>query len=435
MVTLICSVFLLITLILSIPLYNKRIINPALVFLAVWFIVFFLYEIDQIFFGFFKPISSYAEILFSAGFMFFFLGSLSAAINKDIPRKIPPNITNNHLRFIYRTTKILILIFLTSFSWKGIILFQRYSNPFANLYQIRYDYVRGLLEFPFHLDFIVTFTGYLIVLNLGILIVLRKSRKIKILTLLAILVVFFSDASVAGRGWSINIFFFLISTILVTYNVVLEKEIKLKQCLGIITSGILLALLMTTIFSLRAKTPVNFGRSLTVDTFQYAVGNISSTGYFMENPLPTGPFGYNTFGGLLKLANDVSKAVFEKSFLTSKDPQRYYADISDLGPFNTSSHFALYYADFGAIGIIIISYLLGFISSYLFLKAVFYKRIIDIQLSAITFAMILFSVRGIYSNARFFWVLILSVVLQYYLSSRPSKRAVRVSHSMVIENE
>jgi len=420
MVLAVCFILLMISVVLSRCLY-KRFFNPALVFFGLWSVVFLLYELDQVFWDFFRPINEAAELLFVLSFVFFFLGCVMGAVPARVPiAKQTTRIKDADLRFLYHVVLVLMPLFVASIVWKYLILVRRYGNPFANLYQIRWDYVRGLLTPPLHLDFISTFTAYLIMLDLGILVVLHRNRKFKIWIVFVFLMVFLTDASVGGRGWSFNLFLFLVSVVFLTYNAALGNSVKAKHPLIIATSAVLFACMINVIYYLRARDPISFGRGLTVDTFQYIVADISSTGYFVEHPFPTGPFGLHTFGGLLQLANDLA-GLFGKGFLEPQNTELYYADISSVLLVNTSTHLAYYYADFGTPGVIIISYVLGFISSFLFLKASCKRRIVDVQLAAIVFATLLFSIRGIHSEGRFFWILIVAVVLQHYLLSHKGK--------------
>lgn len=392
--------------------FYRRVFNPLLVLAIVWTIAFGFYDLDQRLFRFFRPINAMTSLLFCLSFVSFLVGSVIVVLKHVPSGNTPLGVNSAQLVLLRRITELLIPILCVSLAVKYLLLFQRYGNPFLHLFDIRRDYVTGELKFPFRLDFLSTFTGYWVVLNLGVLAVFQRGFRVKIWIALAVFLVLLADASVAGRGWSLNLFLFLTSTVLVAYNVVLNRRIKARHYAVLLGGMIAFASLITVIFCFRAKAREDFFESLTVDTFQYTVGNISSTGYFVEHPLPTGPRGYYTFGGLLRLADDVF-GLFGMSFLEAKESSSYYADILDFGVFNTSTHLAFYYADYGTAGVLVISFVLGFISTYLYVKASLKKRILDIQLSAITFAMLLFSIRGIYSEGRFFWILIFAVFVQH----------------------
>jgi oligosaccharide repeat unit polymerase len=303
-----------------------------------------------------------------------------------------------------------------------IILTGKYGNPITNLPQIRADFSRGLITYPFYLSFIPMLFGYILALNLGVLAVLERGIRAKLFVLVLLFAMSLMDLSIGTRIWSFNLFLFLISAVLVTYNVVLGRRIALKQLVIVLGCIVLFAVFITIPLYLRSDGKYSFNKCLILLASGYVVGDISSTGYFVEHPMPKDLPGYYTFGGLLKLVDDVLKPL-GAGFLSPKDPMNYVADVGPMWGWNTSTDLAYYYSDFGAIGAIIPPYLLGFLSSYFFLKAITYKRILDIQLLAVTFSMILLSPRGIHSEGRFFWILLVVLFVQQRVLNRVSGRS------------
>ncbi|OGF50364.1 MAG: hypothetical protein A2231_02400 [Candidatus Firestonebacteria bacterium RIFOXYA2_FULL_40_8] len=404
-------VLLIIALVQS-KLFYKKILNPSLIFFIVWFVDFIFYQIDQSYYGYFTPISTRAQIIFIVSAIFFLIGTFTVKRTNGLINNVENVINDLQLNLLYKICKFIMPVFIISIIAKCVIFVKRYGNPFQSMILIRDEYVQGVFNFPFHLDFIINVCGYLLVLNLVIIYMLKKNKKILLFIVIAFLGVFINDFTVAGRGWTLVWFFMLIGVIFMTYNVV-NIKFKLRH----ITVPTFLAAIFTVmiyiIFGLRSqKSDVSFYGMVVLNTFQYFVCNISSYGYFVSNPLPSGVFGYYTFGGLYKIFDDIINSIFSMHIYPTYDSYYYYANISD-GPVNSSIHLSFFYADFGIAGVILISFLWGLLASYLFYKLIYRKRIIDIQLAAIAISTILFSVRGIYGEGRFFWMLILLVFIQH----------------------
>ena len=145
--------------------------------------------------------------------------------------------------------------------------------------------------------------------------------------------------------------------------------------------------------------------------YLYFTGTIPATEYFTENPWPS-PFpGYFTFLGLYQGADKVA-GLFGRNFLTPEDYASFYAPIT-TGPFNSTGHLTYYYSDFREPGVLIIPYILGFISAYLFFWLHERPRTLAIELYGIIIAFIIITTRGTMTAGVSIWFTIIILFLQY----------------------
>lgn len=417
------GIFLLISLILT-PIFYKRIfINPLVIFFAIWFFVFSLYQLNTIFNYFYFKLTEKAQILFILSFISFFIGSLSVAVYQHIKKseKIQTiRIQDFHLKSIYKITKILFFFFAIGIALKVFLLLQRYKNPIENLGVVRGEFISGLLKYPQILYFF-SFLGYLIIVNLGILLVFSKKRKIILFFIfLTLVTAFLNDLTVASRGFTFNFFLLLITTIFATF-VVKGKVLKLRHYLFGIISFVLIIIFLTTIVYLRGDKSVGFLKLIGEYNYLYLVGTIPATSFFIENPFFSNLPLFHTFGGIYKFFDGIT-GLFGFNFLGSDDLRTFYANITELGPFNSATSLAYYYFDLKEVGVIIFSYLLGFISSFLFFKVVYNKRIIDIQLYAFILSFIIYSIENVLTNGAAFWILLFFIFSQHFILQQSYKK-------------
>jgi len=421
MVTLISGLLLIIALTISKFFYRKYYFNPAVVFFALWFFVLLLYELDSYIGFFYVRLSPYAEILFIESFLFFLIGSLTIALplRTNYHRNFQPSQESYQLNVLYKITKFLFLIFLVTIFYKYLLLFQKYGNPFTNLMLIRAESC-GEFSFSVLLRFL-SLSGYLVILNLGILVVFCPNKKTIFLTLLTLILSFLNAASIGGRGSAFIVGLFLIATVL-TAAIIKYRRIKLKFLFVGIAAIISCLLLLTIIVYLRSDKSISLVSRFVTDSYLYIVGAIPATSFFLDYPWSSRLIGYNIIAGIYQLVNLASNNLFQINFLTPQDLQTFYAQITTIGPFNTASYITYYYSDFGEMGVIILSYLSGIITTFLFFRAIYYRRIIDIQLSAIAMVYILISPRGVLTNGMNFWVILAALLIQHHILSRYQRR-------------
>jgi oligosaccharide repeat unit polymerase len=420
MLTFITALFLIISLVLSGIFYRKYFLNPIVVFFAIWLFSLLLYELDAHFKFFYVRLSSKAEIIFFISFFAFFIGSLTVALplrNKE-KNRTQPGIEDRQLGFLYKIVKITFFVFLGAVFCKYILLFQRYGNPFANLALIRME-SSGKFCFPLILRFL-SLSGYLLILNLGILIVLHCNKKIVFLTLASLILSFLNAASIGGRGSAFLTALFFITTVLVAL-IIKYKKIKIRFLLMGIAGILICVLSLTTVVYLRNDGKIAFMNRVIADNYLYIVGPIPATSFFIQEPWPSRLAGYNTMAGMYQLLDIASVSLFKINLLVPQDLQSSFAKITNIGPFNTSSYITYFYSDFKEAGVVIFSYLLGLITTYLFFRAIFYRRIIDIQLLAIAMTNLLLSPRGILTNGINFWVILAVLIIQHRILTKPAR--------------
>jgi len=384
--------------------------HPSTVFLGIWLANFSFYALEGRFDMFHYELTPYAQWLFIASFITFFLGMLIVPMAPPgTKNKKSMAISDGQISFLYRTAKYLLVFYAFAVGFKYVILVAKYGNPFASLSQVRYDAWNKIIIYPEYL-YLLTLPAYLMVLNLGILLALKKSKKVILLVAAALALAFLNDCTIGMRGGMTNFSLLLACSYFMTY-VSLGKKVTLKHVAELSLLAVGLLLVLTAMLYMRTDKSVSFGSRFVKDTYLYFVGTIPACGYFFEHPWGSSAPAIWTFGGIYKAADVLLGAAGIPYSPTGLET--HYAAITRVGPFNCSSHLTYYYSDFGEIGVIIVPYLLGFISSYLFLKALYYKRILHIQLASLLLATLIFSVRGIYTNGVFFWVVVILVVAQH----------------------
>jgi hypothetical protein len=147
------------------------------------------------------------------------------------------------------------------------------------------------------------------------------------------------------------------------------------------------------------------------------VGNIPSTDRMFDNPASSIYPGENTFMDIYKFLDTIMRAVFG----TSLFPNGYWvlkviehqSYLPGYGIFNTASHLAYYYSDFGEAGVIMLSFLLGLFASYTYKRAVLFKKLYDVQIAAMFMTAIVYSIRGVLYGGVNFWLTFFLIMFQY----------------------
>lgn len=407
--------FLVVALLYSRILFNLSVFNPLVIFFLIWTFVLLLYSLDIRHFFFYAEMSQKAEQFLIISFFFFLFGYLTAAMYIS-KQKIAASLSlkNKSLKNIYTLTKFFSLIFFAGLAYKYSILLFTYGNIFDALPSIHEALRIGVLAYPIVARFLTLFS-YLIILNLGILIFFAFNKKVVIFTMLIIIAMYFNDMTAGSRGSTFTGGLYLISIALVAL-VIKYKKLKFSHLISIVVVFLSIILLLTSIVYLRSDRTVSFMNRVLNDSYIYITGTLPSYSFFIDHPWESRLFAHNTIFGFYQLLDTILKFLSNNSLsiLSPDDLRTYFAPITNLGPFNTTNYITYIYSDFGETGVILFNYFLGFISAYLYFKALKYKRIIDIQLSAIVVAGILFSPRGILTNGMSFWVTLIIVFIQHY---------------------
>src|SRR6185369_318101 len=117
--TIILGLFFGLSLVLA-PFFFRRVwLNPLVIFFSVWFLNFIVYEMDRFIHLYYLNLSSKTEFLFVLSFLGFFLGSMSVALWKALPKKSKPNsalpgIEYSYLSFLEKVTISLFVLVLIS---------------------------------------------------------------------------------------------------------------------------------------------------------------------------------------------------------------------------------------------------------------------------------------------------------------------------------
>ncbi len=237
MLVLICSIFLLISLVASATTYRRLLTNPLIIFFSVWLLMFLGYESDVYFDFFSVRISQKAEFFYFLSFLSFFIGGMLVLIprfNKPLPYEFMPRsepLSMRQVNTLYKWTLALIVALCFGITIKYAVLVQSgYGNPINQLYEIRRDFANGLLAFPTYFG-LITVVGNVAVVNLGILLVSSyRSRWVILMLAVVLLCAFANDALTADKG-SIKQAVLLVGTVALT-GAVFGKELRIKHLLG-----------------------------------------------------------------------------------------------------------------------------------------------------------------------------------------------------------
>ena len=148
-------------------------------------------------------------------------------------------------------------------------------------------------------------------------------------------------------------------------------------------------------------------------------GSVPAYGYFLEHPLYSHLAGHQTFLGLYQLM-DIPAQLLGVPFMTEADNATKFAPIC-AGPFNGQTYLTCFHSDFGETGALVCSFLMGAIATFLFIRAICNKRILDVQLAAVAIATLILSIRGLYTSGRSFWIMLLLVIFQYVWLRSPMR--------------
>lgn len=393
---------------------RSKYLLPLKLYFFVWTIFLGFYDCDRLFFKYQFQISSQASNAIIISLICFFLGGIVAVLLKKKDSKIIKHEFINYDK-LYKITLFLVAIFSIVFIFKMISQFAAFGNPFENLSKTRIMYVKSLDSYnSTFVDFLVTLFGYITSLNIGVLIGQEKpTKKNLFLACLIMSMIFIIDLSRAGRSWFFATFILMMSgymSQLMTRNG--TRKIETKKIMKIVFVIAAVFIIIAIPLVLRSEGHYeDVVDIITMSTSEYIVGDIVSFSYFIDNKLPSDLPGYYTFGGIYRIADDILRNIGVNVFTTFSS-ENYLAVVNEKGYFNTSIDLAFYYADFGFIGIYIIKFIIGFLSVYYLVILGKKNSSLTLFLLSILLAMSLFSIRGIFSEGRYFWIMLLFVGIQ-----------------------
>lgn len=407
------AVFLILAFWLTRKLSRGAIFNPLVAFCGVWFLDLALFEMDRLFRLFYVPLSSYAAALLLLSFALVFVGSALGMLsvrNVGLDNVFDGGQT---LRNLIVLTYLCVGIAVLATLWRYHVAVVNYGSLFRHLASVRRDAFSGALTYPL-MSRALSLFGYIAVLNLGVLLATKWTPGLLALSVLVVFADFINDATVGMRGSTFNAILLLATTVLISLTVK-RGRIDLRHLLAAGITVLAGLCLITIILYLRSGRFVglpSFRDRLLKDNYIYLVGTIPSLSVFLSTPWPTVVGGQYTFLPLLAALDWISRHALGIATIPAA-VGTYYAPITK-GPFNSSSYLAYFYSDFRLPGVIVLSFLMGYASSYAFMRAMRSKRLLDIQIaSLLTFSMI-FTVRGIETNATAFWVILALLVAQHF---------------------
>ena len=269
----ICGLFLIASLGLSYRLFRGQLFNPMVVFFGVWFVVFVLYGFNSVLRFFYYPLTDYAKMLMTASFAFFFLAAVTMAMHPKVVRtSCPVRIYGRDIRLIAKGTKLILLLFSLAVFVKYAILVRRYGNPFSSLESVRNDFFAGELQYPAWLTVLTTF-GYLAILNLGILVVFRRSRQTILMTVWAFALVWLNGSSVAMRGGFLNFSLLFLSSAMIA-NMLRGRKAGVLALSRFAMLLVCLVAVMTAILYFRSGCTIRYIDGLLMHNYIYIVGSV-----------------------------------------------------------------------------------------------------------------------------------------------------------------
>ena len=421
---------LILTLIISKTIF-RTLLSPLNFYLFIWLLLILLYLLDSVIniWGY-LPLSREAWLLLVISIFSYFIGCISSAIPHVAIRKIY-SIQSNTARFAHelqfylpKITRISYICLFISFlspviKWR--MLFDAFGNPLVMLGGIRR---LAVYEKEFSFGNLISFLHYFGLCGiflLGIVLGQENTKKGWLLFIMQFAVLFFDDLSLGSRGVTFFGFvLFIIALLLVRSSV---RGVKLKIApLGI---GILFMLmLLHTIVRLRGGSVsepfiIDFLKLL----YLYATGPIpafDASLHVMERAVPL----QYLLGGLYRSLNSVSAGLgFGEIFALSQD---YYPNVL-IGPqyFNTVPWLSYLYSDLGIIGVILMPYVIGWFSTYIFFKYKSNPTLLRLTLLVLIYTYLLLTPRGTLTSWISFWFVGgVSTILSLYLQRRLRKARV-----------
>lgn len=438
MLVFICSIFLLLSLTVAATTYRRVLTNPLVVFFSVWLLMFIGYELDRYFGYFAVRITPHAEVLYLLAFLSFFIGGvliLLGRFNRPLPlsrmTRMNP-LTEIQMDLLYKWTKIVVLVLFCAVAIKYALLVQKgYMNPFSMLYEIRRDFVSGVLTFPAYFG-LITVLGNVAIVNLAILLASPSRFRWAIVMLVIVFVcAFANDATTADKG-SLKQVVLLVAAVTIS-GAVFGNQLRLKQLIGYGVVSVAFFGLLSVITLLRIRGPTSLLDVTVRHLYGDIIGNAVAFSEVVKHPFPSPLPGWNIFNGCYMFLNSLvtSALGFPMFNINSADLKAsYYVDIVNVGVYNTSSDLAYYYSDFGILGVVIFPFMIGVASMLLFVKSIRSRNIQYVQLLALVLVALVFSVRGVYFGAAGFWITIAVIIFQNNMLIRTTDIAVdTVKHS------
>lgn len=394
-------------------------LTPLVVFIGVSIAAVILYLFDGMLFQIFNyTITPSAHLMRICSLFVFMAGAL---LVRPFYQKRRVRMVGACSRLEKITDGLILLMAVCAFMRILTITIQ-YGNPIAALPRVRDDFVAGALVFP-RWTSLATLAANLLALNIGFLIGagVRAYKRVFVFIVLAVL----NDSTAADKA-GLRLIIMLVFAVYYTRMYVVGKPFSFGIYVRCFLFGISVFAIYSTITYFRVVDQSASVIEVTVKhLYMNFVGNFASSAWFLDNPWPKAGFGVYSFPGFYQLLGISS---LEEHRLASF----FNADIVPVGIFNTSDYIAYINADFGLVGVLTVSGVMGLFSAWLHCRAYNSGGLLYVQLVSLGTAGLVVSIRGFYFGAPGFWVTMVLLVCQHFyvtsgwLSRSPKKAALLV---------
>jgi oligosaccharide repeat unit polymerase len=384
-------------------------LNPIFLFLALNIIIFALYNLNIYYFTFIPIPRINAIIIFISVFLIV-LGMLSASFLflSSKPIKFSKEIYYNNSNK-YKIVFILeILAVIASFI--KLIYFVKYFGLPTSLGffgQVRVSYLTGEFTYPSILDVFALLLWPVAITHF----VLYKFFKIKVHLkhfALSVFLLLVNNMIVSGRG---QIGFLVILIFLYGIyidNVIIKKPIDKKKFL-LLTALSFIYIILIALSRIGYKEILD-GIVYGLNEFVlYFLGPYPATSLILDKYLAgniKNTFGLFTFGGLVRYSIGLFpniKSIFNSTF-------GYVPIYSNFNyGFNSFTYIAYLIVDFGIVGLLIFSFIIGFLASYFYYKLKFNFTILRLVLFVSIFVIVILYERDIVTKWVSWWLCLLSI--------------------------
>lgn len=428
-------------------------LSPITIVLSIWLLIFMLYMLDPVLFQLFSvPVTTKAMLLHFASFAAFAVSSfLILYFYKDTVLITQEEVFFDPklLKILFNITCVMAFIFTVFVFYRLHLVYQHYGPIIHALPDIRYEFVMGIFKLPKWLSFTSVFAN-LIALNLGLLLAYRHKRAV-IFSMVFSLIVVLNDVATADKA-GLRLFLMLSFSWYFSRVIFQRKAIKLTSISSLLAAALAVMLCFSLITYFRAPgesgefTWYNvFHNVITQHFYANIVGNYVASSWFIDHPYLSGYFGENTFNGVSLSLNSLSEAIFGISFfeftpaeLVLRRAVSYAPILVKAFPYNTSDYVAYIYSDFGTIGLIFFSSLVGLALGIALLRTQTKLKIFDLLLLSLLMTGIVSSTRGVYFGGVGFWLTMLAIYLQSkclsYVKSFSTSR-VRALLGLIFKNQ
>jgi oligosaccharide repeat unit polymerase len=416
--TVFCGVLLFLSVILTRLVFRGRLMNPLLAFFPAYSMLLACYHLGLRRGLFTLSVEAPARWFLMGAMFAFFLGVITVAGLNKTPEPQTKRAHFEDADFILAEKMALygLIAYAGVVAYKYLILEKSYGNFFNDIGDLRIAYVAGTLRQEYGpANSLAFFLQTYLALNIGTLLGIRPTTKTKIIAISMAVCEILNDMTIGGAWWTFLTLMLMSIAAVCSYEVISDARMGWKQIKVVLIAGILMCSCAMAIFEVRGKgNLLSVGAAPEDVVLWYNGGDISTFQYFYEHPIPSIPPGRHLLGGIYSLA-DKAAGLTGFSCLAELDPFNYIAFIPMAN--NTSIYLSYIYSDVGIVGSIIVTFVMGAISTYVYFRAVRLGRILDVQLQALLLFGVFISIRSVVTQGDYFWILLLGLYLQHKLAT------------------